>query len=201
MLNLNPQWRLYAYFASIVPLSLIGYFYEEDLISYIYTGQKGNLFNQLFVKHGWLWTVTVLAPFTFRATSTKVKASLVARLAAATAVWYFCTNSFDFIRDDVGIPIDISGHCFIAAWSNVVVTEEVKFSSSLIARDPWTKKHLNSAAGFSLLWDLMFVSTVLFYHSVPEKLIAVALAYGFWHLLYQKVFPVIFSVPKSRKLD
>ena len=117
--------------------------------------QKTNIFNELFVKWSWAWTMGLLVPFVY-ATATVYSAAnarnirqQMARLLVATLLWYFCTSSFISLEGRTGqctvaelsgtskrdchqqggtwsMGFDISGHCFILIYCCLIISEEVR---------------------------------------------------------------------------
>ena len=59
----------------------------------------------------------------------------------------------------------------------------------------------------SVLWDVMYFSTVLFFHTWEEKLIAISLALFDWWLLYRGIYgnlpfvPDLPSMQSVRKME
>ncbi|XP_060076980.1 acyl-coenzyme A diphosphatase FITM2-like [Ylistrum balloti] len=124
-----------------------------------YFSDSHNIFNQLFVKLGWGWTLTSLSLFTgmtsFVYTLCKwpqVKLHFL-RLALATFWWYAVTSVFNYVESVVGIctelkyssrfscnkagqswlGFDMSGHVFLLIHNLLTISEEVKFFKD------WTK--------------------------------------------------------------
>jgi len=128
----------------------------KDLLPPIrtYMANKHNIFNVVFVKWGWLWTLSLVVPFvvltsyTYSCGTMDLVRKHVARVVVvATAVWFFCVRAFnyvehvtgscyegEFIKDKlscrnsgfVWLGFDISGHCFLLVFANLVISEEVK---------------------------------------------------------------------------
>ena len=59
---------------------------------------------------------------------------------------------------------------------------------------------LLAAAILSVIWDVMFFSTVLFFHTLTEKLVATALAVFAWLVLYQGIYtlPISYGLPSAQ---
>ncbi len=117
-----------------------------------YLARQDNFLNQYFVKLGWGWTLLVSAPFVavtshvYSCGNVSVVKSSLARLAAATAVWYCFTSAFVAVEARVGVcqaakmlskaacsaagskwrGFDISGHCFLLVWNNLFMIEEAR---------------------------------------------------------------------------
>ena len=133
----------------------------------------------------------------------------IIRSTVATCVWFGFTRLFDIIRETLDTDLDISGHAFILIWSNLFLVEEGKAYTNLETTEvnqrlpnllKWFAKMLLVAmAALSVLWDIMFFSTMLFYHTWEEKAIAITLAVLNWCLvycvLYRKFVPWL--CPKS----
>jgi len=128
----------------------------KDLLPPIktYMSNKHNVFNVYFVKWGWLWTLLLVVPFvvltsyTYTCGTMELVRKHVIRVAVvATAIWFFCVRTFNYIEHITGscyegelfkdklscrnsgfvwLGFDISGHCFLLVFSNLVISEEVK---------------------------------------------------------------------------
>ena len=111
-----------------------------------------NPINQYFVKYAWGWTLFPLSALLSLSTISRhrtlingnsVKSWL--RLALCTAVWYcFAQSLFPYVEESTGVcevselrtkrsciragyiwrGFDISGHCFLLTWNNLVIIEE-----------------------------------------------------------------------------
>jgi len=128
----------------------------KDLLPPIktYMANKNNVFNVYFVKWGWLWTLILVVPFVFLTSYTYscgtlelVRKHVIRVLLVATSIWFFCVRFFNYIEHVTGscyegafikdklscrnsgfvwLGFDISGHCFLLVFSNLVILEEVK---------------------------------------------------------------------------
>jgi len=128
----------------------------KDLLPPIktYMASKHNVFNVFFVKWGWLWTLVLVVPFvvltsyTYTCGTMEIVRKHVMRVAVvATAIWFVCVRAFNYIEHVTGycyegplfkdklscrnsgfvwLGFDISGHCFLLVFSNLVISEEVK---------------------------------------------------------------------------
>lgn len=128
----------------------------KDLLPPIktYMANKHNVFNVYFVKWGWLWTLVFVVPFVFLTSYTYtcgtlelVRKHVIRVLVVATAFWFLCVRAFSYIEQVTGscyegefikdklscrnsgfvwLGFDISGHCFLLVFSNLVISEEVK---------------------------------------------------------------------------
>ena len=150
-----------------------------------------------------------------------------ARLLIATMVWYYGTGLFLVVEESTGtcgIPkyvdkksckdkgflwkgFDISGHCFLLVWCNLVIIEE---SRNFIERKNTTTIDLQSGTGdaqpitcnnssygrlpfycltfITLIWDLMIICTNMFFHTTLEKIIGTTIAVTSWLVLYQIIY-------------
>ena len=150
-----------------------------------------------------------------------------ARLCIATAVWYYGTGFFLIVEEYSGVcdipkylnknnckengylwkGFDISGHCFLLVWCNLVIMEEVhcildwenrrnthKQSSDI---DVNGASHKNSwmvrllfylLCCVTMLWDIMIICTNMFFHSTTEKIIGTSIAVSSWFALYQLLY-------------
>lgn len=140
-------------------------------------------------------------------------------LAVATAVWYICVGAFFYIEDATGSCFetlardvakqefgsrvacrragfhwhgyDISGHCFILAYSTLLIVEEmapmalVKASSHSAL--PGTVLNLLYVALnlIVLVWLWMFVCTCVYFHDLSHKLMGTACGLSAWYLTYR----------------
>ena len=117
-----------------------------------YFSNKGNVFNQYFVKLGWGWTLCLVSLFIYLTTNVYCSGKWTAmrrhgsRMLVATFQWYFCVNFFRHIENNVGVctdnshaskndcianekgwlGFDISGHTFLLMHCMLVITEEMK---------------------------------------------------------------------------
>ena len=51
----------------------------------------------------------------------------------------------------------------------------------------------------TLVWDVMFMSTALFYHSLPEKVVGVAVALAAWIVFYRGIYRIQWLGLKARR--
>ncbi|XP_064155554.1 acyl-coenzyme A diphosphatase FITM2 [Anguilla rostrata] len=142
-------------------------------------------------------------------------------LAVATGVWYACTHSFFFIEDYTGAcyesraleevrleftskadcrraglawdGYDISGHCFILAYSALVIAEEMAPMVQLKGSG-WRGPAYAGAALDALyvalnaivaLWIWMFACTSVYFHDMSHKLLGTSCAVLGWYLTYR----------------
>ncbi|VDK43800.1 unnamed protein product [Anisakis simplex] len=164
-------------FAVYVPLSNEYYFVQKD-----------NILNKYGVKLGWFWTCVIVGPFvwyTSRAHGKNAQEAVMdlSRIVVATALWYFCTNSFVTFERMTGychgaksssrstcysnggkwMPgIDISGHCFLLIYSILIMCEE----------------------------DFELIISILHYHHVFHKVTGALIAVSCWFVTYRFWFPI-----------
>ena len=181
---------------------------------YFFTAEPKNVLNEYFVKLGWGWTLGMVLPFSlicglvFDSWRGTVAAGV--RCAIATGIWFGFTTLFDILRKTLDTDFDISGHAFILIWSNLFLVEEgkaykgwesVKEAASDLHRPLlkyliWPARFLLVAmTALSVLWDIMYFSTVLFYHTWEEKVIAIALALFDWLVIYRGIYGNIPLMP------
>lgn len=173
--------------------------YIQDYQSLIYTAQPKNVFNEYFVKFAWGWNLALVTPFatlTSTYSAKKFFAALV-RIGIATGIWYGLTNLFIIIRKSSESDLDISGHSFILVWGVLFIIEEAKSYNSWKSNFTGASKpsltfiitlNLILLTAIVLLWDIMFLSTVVFYHTMAEKFLAVLFAEIAWILTYQGIY-------------
>ena len=120
----------------------------------------------------------------------------------ATGVWFGCTRGFDVFLRDGPLAFDASGHCFILVWGVLVLAEEAKAydEDSIGMMNKLAMRLLLCLnAAIAVLWDVMFVSTSLFFHTWQERLLATAVAVAAWGVLYKCVYPALgLEVSKNR---
>eukprot|EP00094_Tigriopus_californicus_P011426 TCALIF_11031-PA protein Name:"Similar to CG10671 FIT family protein CG10671 (Drosophila melanogaster)" AED:0.40 eAED:0.41 QI:0/-1/0/1/-1/1/1/0/293 len=227
----NPYLRINLYLIGVLVFSFLGEHIQEYQV-YIYTAQPHNVFNDYFVKFGWAWTLAAFAPLALMSGiayngATGAFWSCI-RIAIATGIWYGCTRLFDEIRTRLSPGLDISGHSFILIWSVMVLVEESgsydgwdPLRRSLKCRQSSTESFGKRRTRFlidsltfpmrlcliftsllSILWDVMFFSTILFYHTWVEKMIATGLAVFAWLLVYEGMYtlPITSLHPKHQAL-
>ena len=98
----------------------------------------------------------------------------------------------------------------LGALLNVSHEEDLKSSTSQIPtlpnvspetvqimRSAYTRLTLNlrsvfcATACLSLLWDLMFLATIVYYHSMPSKLLGASVGVACWFICYRGIFPYL----------
>ena len=218
----NSTVRVNLYLIGGLALSLLSA-NVQDYRRYVYTAQPKNILNEYFVKLGWGWTLGLVLPLSvicgavFNGWRGAVAAGV--RCSVATAVWFSFTNMFDVFRKALNTNFDISGHAFILIWSNLFLVEEGKAyrgweevrAVSSDQKLTWlilpARVLLVAVAALSVLWDVMYFSTVLFFHTWEEKIIAISLAIFDWWLIYRGIYgnipfvPDLPSMQSVRKLE
>lgn len=138
------------YLGSLFLVSLIG-----DFVPFpkSYFSRSDNLFNQYFVKLGWMWTLLFSAPYLALSSYTiccgdikRLYRNHFPRLLIATVFWFGWTKMFNVIETAFGRcstrgfetksaclkaghlwqGFDISGHAFILIYSSLVLIEEAR---------------------------------------------------------------------------
>ena len=127
---------------------------EYNFISFFrsYFANSDNFINQWFVKCGWFWTGILLSSFIYFTSNTygcgrmNIVKNNLSRLAIASAVWFSMTSLFNAIEAKTGMceytqyrrkdicinnghlwrGFDLSGHCFLLIFCNLVMHEEGK---------------------------------------------------------------------------
>lgn len=125
-----------------------------------YFAQKGNFFNQYFVKLGWAWTLLVLLPFISMTSLVYTNFNIrhmrnhLSRILIATIAWYVFTYFFDILDQMTGScsvhsfaskrecklnkhewinGFDVSGHTFILIYSLLIMVEEVRIFNEWVS--------------------------------------------------------------------
>jgi hypothetical protein len=211
----NTAVRGNLYLIGGLAFSLLGV-YLADYQEYFYTARPKNILNEYFVKFGWGWTLGIVLPFSVMCGAAfdgwKGILSAGFRCAVATGVWFGFTTLFNVIRKTLNTDFDISGHAFILIWSNMFLVEEAKAyigweaviaaaqgaptSRPLLKWFLWpTRLLLVTLSLLSVLWDVMYFSTVLFFHTWDEKVVAIALALFAWWLIYRGLYGTMPFLP------
>ncbi|KER33066.1 hypothetical protein X801_03335 [Opisthorchis viverrini] len=77
-----------------------------------------------------------------------------------------------------------------AALSRRVTVNEIKVMRSAFCRLTGSIRFLFSFVSFlCILWDIMFVVTVVYFHTMPTKLLGTVLGVSCWFIAYRVVFP------------
>lgn len=152
----------------------------------------------------------------------RVRAHHLAALAACTVLWFMCTGAFEAVNEwsgECSVPAaagaracsrarghwsgwDVSGHVFLLAFSSLAFWELAEPLASLRAS---LQSHSHSpallldiavrcwATAIRLIWLAMLLVTALFFHTVASKLVALALAFACWWLVFDYAVPLVFS--------
>jgi len=149
--GLDISYRICLYVLGVLLISVVSD-YKTSAASKSYFANPYNGINQWLVKLGWFWTSCVVGGFIYLTTATYScgKTSVVRngflRLAIATGFWFSITSLFEMIEYKTGLcemtkyrrrdtclahghgwkGFDISGHCFLLIFSNLVIIEEGK---------------------------------------------------------------------------
>lgn len=149
--GLDISYRICFYVLGTLLISVVSD-YKTSAASKNYFANPNNAINQWLVKLGWFWTCSVVGGFMYLTTATyscgkiSVVRNSFIRLAIATAVWFSLTSLFEMIEYKTGLcdmtkyrrrdsclahghywkGFDISGHCFLLIFSNLVIIEEGK---------------------------------------------------------------------------
>lgn len=117
-----------------------------------YFAQTDNFLNLLFAKWAWLWTCLLLSCLIYITSNTSTSGrggiikNYLARLAIASMVWYSVTTLFQVVESKTGVcefteyereescvshghhwrGFDLSGHCFLLIFCNLLMLEEGK---------------------------------------------------------------------------
>ena len=231
--GLRPNYRAVIYIVATIFLSQLC---DLSTNSKSYFANQNNALNLYFVKFSWGWTLLILGScsiITVFKCKTNMKTTaielikILARLAIATLVWYCGTGLFLTIEEHTGVcgipkyhdkvsckkngffwnGFDISGHCFLLVWCNLVITEEVHKlfecknvkGSNLNSFDTFEKTIndiqsnivtliFRSLSCLIVLWDLMIISTNIFFHTALEKLLGTLIAIIFWIFTYKLIY-------------
>ena len=193
--------RMLLYISLTVALSMMADIMASDQLNvlrlFLYTAHPKNVFNEYFVKLAFGWTLGLVLPPAILASFTLGSWPGVAwtllRALISTSVWFGCTNLFNVFRNNVFANFDTSGHCFLLIWCIYYIIEE----SQVIKKVDWVRYPslrllLDVFHTFQsllvMLWDVMLFSTLMFYHTLVEKLVAVTLALSMWLVIYRGIY-------------
>jgi len=149
--GLDVSYRICLYVLGTLVISVVGD-YKTSASSKNYFADPDNAMNQWLVKLGWFWTCSIVGSFiyltstTFSCGKTYIVRNSFIRLVIATVVWFSITTLFDMIEYRTGLcdmtkykrresclehghfwkGFDISGHCFLLIFNNLVIIEEGK---------------------------------------------------------------------------
>jgi len=149
--GLDVSYRICVYILGTLMISVVSD-YKTPTQNRSYFANSDNFVNQWLVKCGWFWTLLLLSGFVYITSNTYScgKMSLVknqvSRLVFATMVWFSITSLFNSIEAKTGMcevtryhrreaciasghlwrGFDLSGHCFLLIFCNLVMHEEGK---------------------------------------------------------------------------
>ena len=191
-----------------------------------------NPVNQLLVKWAWGWTLALVAlhqlvlarPSASWAPSRRALGQ-VARLAMGHLVWYLGARlAFPWVEEATGVcqatsfltrracrragflwtGFDISGHCFLLTFCNLLIAEETRPRGVVEGREgagdtavagEKVEQEVGVTRGLLCLlmvaWDTMILCTSLYFHTVGEKVLGWVVGVGAWHLLYKVLYPMV----------
>jgi hypothetical protein len=203
--------------------------YQE--ISQNFFANIKNPLNQYFVKYAWGWTLlplstlVVLCSLSREGTMLHTRSLHVwCRLVVCTAVWFcFAQILFPYIEEATGVcevsglltmkecrrngfrwrGFDISGHCFLLTWNNLVIIEETRLVVLSLGRTKNKQPMLDIPIAsihillsfLMLLWELMMFCTSMYFHTTVEKVLGTMCAITPWLLLYKVVPTILLRVP------
>lgn len=149
MYGVDLSHKVGLYIFGVMVLSVVGDFSKT---SSNYMANPKNFLNLYFVKFGWGWTLLIAGLFVFVTSYTyscgnaNVIKNQFMRLIIASSLWYGVTALFILVEENSGIcnvtkflnreecisggfrwkGFDVSGHCFLLVFSNLVLIEEGK---------------------------------------------------------------------------
>jgi len=149
--GLDVSYRICIYVLGVLMISVVSD-YKTSSTKPSYFANPNNILNRWFVKVGWFWTCLVVGSFIYLTSHTyscgrfNIIRNNFVRLAIATGAWFCVTSLFDMVEQKSGMcditkyhkkdtclasgnnwkGFDISGHCFLLIFSNLVMLEEGK---------------------------------------------------------------------------
>jgi len=149
--GLDVSYRICIYILGVLMISVVSD-YKSGASSKSFWANPNNFLNQWLVKLGWFWTLCLLGSFvyltslTYSCGRTNIIRNNLVRLGIATGVWFGFTTFFNMVEQKSGVceiikhhrkesclasghhwkGFDISGHCFLLIFSNLVILEEGK---------------------------------------------------------------------------
>lgn len=148
-----------------------------------------------------------------RNSSTSKIAKHLMRALVATGLWYLFTSTFEYIDMKTGRcaddefttkklckskkhdwieSTDISGHTFILMHSLFYLLEEIKAYferqedvDSSKSLKPYIEINFIFISFLVILWEIMLLSTFLYFHTLIHKLIAACVAIACWYFTYK----------------
>jgi len=149
--GLDVSYRVCIYVLGILMISVVSD-YKTPTANRSYFAQSDNFLNSWFAKCAWFWTGLLLSSFIYMTSNTYscgrvgVIKNNLSRLAIASIVWYSVTSFFQVVEAKTGVceltryhrkesclshghlwrGFDLSGHCFLLIFCNLVMHEEGK---------------------------------------------------------------------------
>ena len=166
--------------------SILGYGFD---IPTSYFSYKRNVFNDYFVKIGWLWTciIAILHMFIISTTKKDLPKREFVLLALYSIIWYTVTKFlFSFVI--YFIPaIDISGHCFMLILSSLFIRE-----LSLQTESNYKSLFVQGTQILTLvirgIWLLMLFTTHIYrFHLIYDAWLGTFFGFAFHYLVIEIV--------------
>jgi len=214
-------------FTYLIIVWIVSIFLFQEVSDNFFANIKNPL-NQYFVKYAWGWTLYPLSCLVALSSLSKQgtilntrSVHIFCRLVLCTAVWYsFAVVLFPHVEQATGVcevsglltkrecrkngfswrGFDISGHCFLLTWNNLVIIEETKFlyrTKEYKEKQTWLDLGVKLVHGLLcvllLLWEVMMFCTSLYFHTTTEKLLGTLCAILPWVLIY-RVIPTLYSM-------
>ncbi|KAL9699317.1 hypothetical protein quinque_002758 [Culex quinquefasciatus] len=197
------------YLGSLFFVSLIG-----DFLPYpkTYLARSDNLFNVYFVKMGWAWTLLFSLPFLAMSSVTiccgdhqRLVRNHLPRLGIATG---FCLVLMEEARTIIGwenIKEHLRNEEFNRARNDnsqginplkSLKDDDLKALKYFYNRfTPTIRLLFIGMTMLQLLWDIMLVGTMLYYHRMVEKVISGIIAVLTWFITYRAWYPTQSLLP------
>ncbi|XP_062314773.1 acyl-coenzyme A diphosphatase FITM2 [Osmerus eperlanus] len=201
-----------------------------DVVPKTYFSESTNILNVYFVKISWGWTLLLLGPFLFffyKKDKYIIFQRLIS-LMVATIIWYACTETFNYIEEitgtcDESAPMedfhepyttkvscrkagflwhgfDISGHCFILAYSALIIKEEIAPMDVKKPHSILIDVLFISLNAIVMIWIWMFICTSVYFHDLLHKVFGTLCGILCWYLTYKVWYPKPFSPGLPRKI-
>ena len=49
----------------------------------------------------------------------------------------------------------------------------------------------STLCALSILWDFMIICTIMYFHTIPEKVIGTSIAVSVWFIVYKKLYQIL----------
>ncbi|RZC37731.1 FIT family protein, partial [Asbolus verrucosus] len=190
----NTNLKVAIYLGTLFLLSLIA---DVSTVPKMYLSRSDNIFNKFFVKFAWGWNLTLLTPFVGFTTyiyccgeKQRIIKHHLLRICIATFFWWFWTTLFNMIEASFGRcgqkQFNTKGSCLQAGhvWNG--------FDFNYKKYTPYIRGLFIAITLFQIMWDVMLVCTMLYYHIMIEKFLGGVLAILTWFFTYR----VWYSHPK-----